>query len=104
MKRTMRVWLSLLGAVFLLAGGGPAAATNMFDPGPVDNCGSANCGSRIIAGTVLLSSDFAVPWVAEIGVRQGECLRIDVTSQGTDLEAVLIAPSGTVWHKNNRTS
>jgi hypothetical protein len=101
MKHTKPVGLSLLLAVCLLVGGGPAAATNMFDPGPVVNCTSVNCGSRIIGGTVLRSSDFPLPWVTQIAARQGECLRIDVIEQGADLEAVLISPSGMVWINNN---
>jgi hypothetical protein len=105
MQPTKQVWLSLLFAVFLLAGGGPAAATNMFSEGPEDCFRSAadlNCNSATIKGTVLLSSSHAVPWVTQIAVRQGECLRIDVTDQDTDLEAVLIAPNGTVYRNNDR--
>jgi hypothetical protein len=101
MKLTKHVWLSLLLIVFMLEGGGTAVATNLFDPGPVVNCTGVNCGSRIIGGTVLLSSDFPMPWVTQIAARQGECLRIDVTFQGADLEAVLISPSGQVWINNS---
>jgi hypothetical protein len=81
-----------------------AWATNMYDPGALDNCSDANCGSRIIGGTVLLSTTHAVPWVAEIEVGRGECLRLDVTTQGADLEAVLTAPNGTVYRNNDRAS
>jgi hypothetical protein len=104
MKRTAREWLSLLGAVVLLATGGPAVATNMFSD-PPKACGTLNCNSLRIKGTVLLSSSHALPWVAQIAARQGECLRIDVTAQGTDLEAVLIAPDGSwTWRDDNRSS
>jgi hypothetical protein len=104
MKRTARVWLSLLGAVFVLAGGGPAAATNMFSDNP-KSCGTLNCNSLRIKGTVLLSGNHALPWVAQIAARRDECLRIDVTAQGTDLEAVLIAPDGSrIWRNDNRSS
>jgi hypothetical protein len=105
MKLTKYGWLSLLFAVFLLAGGGPAAATNMFSDRPEDCFRSPedlNCNSVIVKGTVLQSSDFPVPWVAQIAVREGECLRVDVTDQAVDLEAVLIAPNGTVYRNNNR--
>jgi hypothetical protein len=101
MKLTKPVWLSLLCAVCLLTGGGPVAATNMFSPAPTD-CSTVGCNSVSIKGTVLLSSDFAMPWVAQIATRPGECLRIEVTEQDTDLEAVLIAPNGTTWRSDNR--
>jgi hypothetical protein len=85
-------------------GSNPASATNMFDPGPLENCGTANCGARTIGGTVLLSSSYAVPWVAEIAVGQGECLRVDITAQAVDLEAVLIAPNVAVHRNDNRAA
>lgn len=104
MKLAARVWLSLLLAVLVLVGGGPAAATNMFSEAPL-SCSYPNCNSLKIKGTVLLSSNFAVPWVAQIAARQGECLRIDVIAQGTDLEAVLIAPDGNrTWRNDNRST
>ena len=101
MKCTVPGGLTLLLAVCLLAGSGPAAATNMFDPRPLRNCTTVNCGSSIISGTVLQSSDFPLPWVAQIGAGDGECLRIDVTEQGANLEAVLISPSGQVWRNSS---
>jgi len=101
MKPAMHVGLSLLFAMFLLAGGGPAAATNMFSDPPEDCSGDLNCNSAVIHGTVLLSSDFPLPWVTQIAARDGECLRIDVTSQGANLEAVLISPSGLVWRNSS---
>ena len=51
---------------------------------------------------MLPSSGFAVPCLAQIEGPHGACLRIDVTEQGTDLEAVLSAPNGMVW-RNNRS-
>jgi hypothetical protein len=107
MKLVWNIALALLlAALSAVADSNPASATNMFDVGPVDTCGTPNCGARVIGGTVLLSSSFAVPWVAEIAVERTPnndvCLRIDVTAQGTDLEAVLIAPDGRVFRNDNR--
>ena len=99
--RNLAVALPL--ALSAVAVSNPGSATNMFDPSPVENCGSINCGARVISGTVLLSSGIAVPWVAEIAARKDECLRIDLTIQSVDLEAVLIAPSGAVYRKDNRS-
>ena len=106
MKYTVPGGLTMLLAVCLLAGSGPAAATNMFDPRPVLNCtvdnpDYPNCASSSISGTVLLSQSFPLPWVAQIAAREGECLRIDVTEQGANLEAVLISPSGGFWRNSN---
>jgi hypothetical protein len=93
---TKPLGLSLVLAAGLLAGGGPAVATNMFDP-EVNSCSDVNCGSVKMGGTVLVSSDFPLPWVAQIAAQKGECLRIEVTHQQTDLEALLIAPDGQRW-------
>ena len=41
------------------------------------------------------------PWVAQVFSSGNECLRIAVTSQGTDLEATLVSPSGRVWQDDD---
>ena len=41
------------------------------------------------------------PWVAQVFTTGAECLRIAVTSQGQDLEATLISPSGTIWQDDD---
>lgn len=41
------------------------------------------------------------PFVAQIFSSGAECLRIAVVSQGTDLEATLVSPSGRVWQDDD---
>lgn len=41
------------------------------------------------------------PFVAQIFTSGSECLRIAVVSQGTDLEATLVSPSGRVWQDDD---
>ncbi len=41
------------------------------------------------------------PFVAQIFSSGTECLRIAVVSQGTDLEATLVSPSGRVWQDDD---
>jgi hypothetical protein len=42
------------------------------------------------------------PWVAQVFSLGGSaCLRVVVTSQGADLEATLISPSGRVWQDDD---
>ena len=41
------------------------------------------------------------PFVAQIFSSGAECLRIAVVSQGTDLEATLISPTGRVWQDDD---
>jgi hypothetical protein len=41
------------------------------------------------------------PFVAQVFTSGAECLRIAVVSQGTDLEATLVSPSGRVWQDDD---
>ena len=41
------------------------------------------------------------PWVAQVFTLGNECLRIAVTSQGTDLEATLVSASGRTWQDDD---
>jgi hypothetical protein len=41
------------------------------------------------------------PFVAQIFTSGAECLRVSVVSQGTDLEATLVSPSGRVWQDDD---
>jgi hypothetical protein len=41
------------------------------------------------------------PFVLQVFSGAGECLRLAVTSQGTDLEMTLVAPGGRVWQDDD---
>jgi hypothetical protein len=41
------------------------------------------------------------PFVAQVFTTGAECLRIAVVSQGTDLEATLVSPTGRVWQDDD---
>lgn len=41
------------------------------------------------------------PFVAQVFTSGAECLRVSVVSQGTDLEATLVSPSGRVWQDDD---
>lgn len=41
------------------------------------------------------------PWLAQVFSSGGECLRIAVVSQGSDLEATLLSPSGRAWQDDD---
>lgn len=82
------------------------AGTRVFDP-TIPACNTVNCSSETINGTqgalggggsVPLS---ALPWTLEIFAHQSHCLRVQVTAQDTDLEAVLVAPNGTVFRNDD---
>jgi hypothetical protein len=95
---TLRSLLTTLLGGFVL----PAVlwATPIFDPDTID-CAGINCSSVRIDGVVRQSFGEVHPWVIEIFAFAGKCLRADVTAQGADLQAVLIAPDGTVYRNDD---
>jgi hypothetical protein len=92
---------SLLAIGFLVASALPAAATQMFDT-TVSTCGTDNCSSIAVGATLEGNGSSAGPWTAEIFANTNECLRLDVTAQGVDLEIVAVAPNGTVFRDDDR--
>lgn len=45
---------------------------------------------------------WAIPYVQTFFLREDDCLRIDVTKQDRDMEAVLVGPNGVAWRNDNR--
>jgi len=87
----------LLAAIATVA----ADATQMFDPS-VSSRTAANCSSIGFRATLAGNGLSAGPWTAEIFGGAGNCLRLDVTASGTDLEIVAVAPSGAVLRNDDR--
>ena len=54
-----------------------------------------------ISGTTFGFGPSAMPWTAEIFATPGQCLRLAVLSQSTDLEATVVAPNGTVFRDDD---
>jgi hypothetical protein len=78
-----------------------SAQTNIFDDTP-SSCTGTNCSTLRIPGTLLNFSPSAGNWDINVFSFGGECIRLDVTSQGTDLEMVVVAPNGTVYRNDDR--
>lgn len=89
-------------ALALLGSATPALATEIFDD-TVLACTGINCSSLRVPGSVLNQGGAAAhPWVAQLFVGRGECVRLDVFTQGADLEMVAVAPNGTVYRNDDR--
>ena len=55
-----------------------------------------------LGGTITsLGTSVAGKWVAEVFAGAGECLRVQVLTQFADLEAVVVAPDGTVFRNDD---
>ena len=68
----------------------------------VSTCTTLNCSSESIRGTYILDGGGrAIPWTAQLFSNGGECVRVQVTEEGTDLETVLVSPNGTTWRNDD---
>lgn len=81
--------LPLAGFAVILTAGQAWAGSKIFSSGstPLTVNGSVEANAN----------NNADPFVAQVFTTGNECLRIAVTSQGADLEATLVSPSGRVW-------
>ena len=62
-----------------------------------------NGGAATVTRAATLSTSGAHPWVAQIQAPAGRCLRLDVTSQTTDLGMQVAAPNTfTAWRNDDR--
>jgi hypothetical protein len=79
-----------------------SAQTNIFDDTP-SSCTGIDCSALRIPGTLLSFSPTAGNWDINVFSFGGECIRLDVISQNTDLEMVVVAPNGTVYRVDDRS-
>ena len=67
-----------------------------------NSCTTLNCNSLTITSTYGHDQfSNADPAVFQVFTAGNECVRIAVTSQGTDLEATLTCPSGATWQDDD---
>jgi hypothetical protein len=79
-----------------------SAQTNIFDDSQ-SICTGTNCSTLRLPGTLLNFAPSAGNWDINVFSSGGECVRLDVISQNTDLEMVVVAPNGTVYRNDDRT-
>lgn len=91
-------------ACLLLAGfsGTASAGARVFD-NSLSSCGSSNCSSLTIPGTVTNPSSNNDPFEIQFFAGTGECVRIEVISSlsGADLETVVRAPNGNIYRSDD---
>jgi hypothetical protein len=68
-----------------------ASATDIFDP-TTKRCNNRNCGAVQFGGSINGFQHSASPWVIKVYAAAGECLRVEVTAQDTDLEMRIVGP------------
>ncbi|MGQ0622790.1 MAG: hypothetical protein ACT4QA_23280 [Panacagrimonas sp.] len=62
-----------------------------------------NSSSVAIRGNYVVDfNNHSLPWVSPVFVGSGECLRIDVTTQNSDLEAVFVDAAGNIFRNDDR--
>lgn len=85
--------LPLAGLVVAVSAGQAWAGSKIF---------SSGTSPMVVNGSVEANaSNNTDPFLAQVFTTGGECLRIAVTSQGADLKATLVSPSGRVWRDDD---
>lgn len=71
---------------------------------PPSSCTGINCASNVLNANVTSSSSLngIESFVVQLMVAPGDCTRLDVVSQNTDMELTVISPAGTVWRNDDR--
>lgn len=86
-----------LAAFLTVAVSGSAHAGPIYDT-TVGTCATANCSSIVMGATLLsLGTGSAGQWVQEVYAGAGQCVRLDVTSEFTDLAMDVVSPDGTIY-------
>jgi hypothetical protein len=98
----LRIILLGLPAVLML-GARPVSAGPLIFDNSISTCTGNNCSSLTLPGSVLAFGPSAASWVIEAFASPGQCVRLDVTSQDTDLEIVAVAPNGQVFRNDDRS-
>ena len=93
-----------LAALTVLVLGLPSASawagSKIFATGAV--CTTLNCNAATVKGSIETNANGnRDPFVVQVFSSGGECLRLAVTSQGADLEGVVVSPDGAVWRNDD---
>jgi hypothetical protein len=98
----LALMLALILTLSALGGDNEAGAASLSRD-PQNPCTTANCNAQIIQGQTLASALGASPFTTEVYSAGGECLRLDVTAQDTDLAMVVVSPSFSQVYRNDDT-
>lgn len=96
--------LTSAGAAFaLVVSFEPAMAGSRVWDNTSSTCGSVNCSSLTIPGTVTNPAGNNDPFEIQVYAAANQCLRIEVTQsvQGVDLETVVRAPNGSIYRNDD---
>jgi len=99
-------WLLTIGAIVTLsAAASQARAADLVFDGGVDSCTTLNCGAVVLNGIAVKNAfGDSVSFTSEVFSDVGNCIRLDVTAQSSDMQIVLVSPSGSVWRNDDRVS
>jgi hypothetical protein len=100
LDRSRVLGAALLAASAMAAPALPAGA-HTINSLPPSGCTFANCSAALITGSTTTHGIFSVPWAAQVGAIVGECLRLETTQTTSDLEIVVVSPSGQVFSNDN---
>jgi hypothetical protein len=103
--RTMAA-AGLTAALATFAPPGPADAATTINASQIGTCATPNnCASDTIIGTLGSHGSYAFPWAIQVASDPGQCVRLETTevlgSSGSDLEMVVVSPSGRVFRDDN---
>jgi hypothetical protein len=78
-----------------------ASASAIYDP-KVKGCSGRNCGAVAFGATVNGYLHSAQAWLIQVYAAAGECLRVEVTAQDTDLELRVVSPDASrTWFNDD---
>jgi hypothetical protein len=100
MRRLVIMMLALIAGLSLTTGAAWAGPrlTDFFS-----TCTTLGCSSINFTGTYGHDQfSNADPFVVQVFTAGNECVRVELLSQGTDLEATLTCPSGRTWQNDDK--
>jgi hypothetical protein len=106
---------ALLGVILLAQALPDDARSGEIDTDQRASCTTINCGSIVLGGSLnkhewnlsggstnVFPRTGAGPWVMKVRAGLNECLRLDILTQGTFMEMVVVSPSAVIWRNKGR--